>query len=217
MLRLVHGGSHAASPDTRSGRKSSAVTSPPVTSRMRAATSRPGQAGASEHRSVTYDGATPIASAKAERFIPAAASQSPSLLMEAEYSSQMKFSQHESFSGGLWPVDEVGAKMPGMAKVTDRHFIRAWRKFRGMTQAELADLVAMATSSISQLETGKQDYSQETLEKIAGALDCAPGDLLSVDPSRDESLWTIWESLSPAQRHQAVQLIRVLAETRTAA
>lgn len=62
------------------------------------------------------------------------------------------------------------------------YFFRAWRKYRGLTQEQLAERVDMSVSSISQLETGKQGFTDTTLLAIADALNCEPGDLLSRDP-----------------------------------
>ena len=63
------------------------------------------------------------------------------------------------------------------------HFIREWRKARGMTQEQLAEAIGAAVSSISQLETGKQGYSQSTLEAIARALTTSTAELLTERPS----------------------------------
>lgn len=63
------------------------------------------------------------------------------------------------------------------------YFFRAWRKFRGLTQEQVAERVGMAASSISQLETGKQGFTDKTLADFAVALNCDPGDLLSRDPN----------------------------------
>lgn len=83
------------------------------------------------------------------------------------------------------------------------HFIREWRKHREMTQAELADAIGVATSSISQLERGDQGYSQATLEALAEALGCSPADLLARNPQHLEStfwtqdIWSLNKSLRP--------------------
>lgn len=96
------------------------------------------------------------------------------------------------------------------------HYIREWRKFRGMTQARLAERIDMSVSSISQLESGKQDYTQGTLEALADALQCEPGDLLMRNPLDTEAVWTIWDRLKPGQKRQAVELLRVLLDAEAA-
>lgn len=77
------------------------------------------------------------------------------------------------------------------------HHIKAWRKFRGLSQERLADRVGMSVSSISQLETGKQGYTQATLEALADAMQCEPGDLLMRNPLETEAIWSIWDRLKP--------------------
>ncbi len=67
-----------------------------------------------------------------------------------------------------------------------KNFIREWRKHRGMTQEKLADEVGLTTASISQLETGKQGFSDATLYAIAEALGCGAGDLLTRPPKSEE-------------------------------
>jgi transcriptional regulator with XRE-family HTH domain len=91
-----------------------------------------------------------------------------------------------------------------------RHFIKAWRKHRGLTQEQLASRIEAAVSTISQLETGKQGYSQPMLESLAGALDCQPADLLMRDPSRDKAVWSIEEQLKKAPPDRQVQIIAVV-------
>ena len=93
------------------------------------------------------------------------------------------------------------------------HYIREWRKHRGLTQERLAERVDMSTSSISQLETGKQDYSQRTLEAIAQALNCLAGELLMRNPSVDDAPWSLLDSLRPETRRQAIELLKTLART----
>lgn len=65
------------------------------------------------------------------------------------------------------------------------HFIREWRKHRHLTQEQLAERIDVTSGTISQLENGLINYTQPTLEALAYALSCSPGDLLSTDPSKD--------------------------------
>ncbi len=92
------------------------------------------------------------------------------------------------------------------------HFIKQWRKYRGLTQQRLAERVEMAVPSISQLETGKQGYSQDTLERLADALNCQPGELLMRDPLRDDAPWSLLDALKPETRAQAITVLKALYE-----
>lgn len=226
-LRVVQGGRHAAAPSRSSegGKKSSAVTSPPVASRIFAATSRPGHAGSSEHKSVMYDGATPIAAAKSFRFIPDVWSHSPSLVIDRKYSALLKFSQDENIRGALWTTGSVANTLARMEKRVRARFktekglplLRKWRKHRHLTQEQLAARVAelldssFSPVSISQLENKKQGYSQPTLEALAQSLNCQPGDLLMRDPNVVDAGLLI-ASLRPETQRQAITMLKALAE-----
>lgn len=89
-----------------------------------------------------------------------------------------------------------------------RTFIAAWRKYRNLTQEQLAERVGMSVSNISQLEQGRQGYSQEGLEAIADALNCEPGQLLNVDPTKADAIWSIWELAKPGERKLIVDIAK---------
>ena len=57
--------------------------------------------------------------------------------------------------------------------------LRAIRKARKMTQEDLALLVGVSASSISQYESGSKTPSFETALKLAEALDCESADLVT--------------------------------------
>jgi putative transcriptional regulator len=48
--------------------------------------------------------------------------------------------------------------------------IKKYREARGLTQEQLAELVAMRQESLNRIETGKQDPQGATMLKIAKAL-----------------------------------------------
>lgn len=74
----------------------------------------------------------------------------------------------------------------------------------------------MSKASLSRIETGKQPYTQNVLEQIAGALRCEPADLIMRNPLDPEVPWSIWDALKPAQRKQALRLLKALAEEEAA-
>ena len=57
--------------------------------------------------------------------------------------------------------------------------LKTIRKARKMTQKELADIVGVSESSISQYESGAKSPSFEVALKIAEALDCESADLVT--------------------------------------
>ena len=68
-------------------------------------------------------------------------------------------------------------------------FIREWRKHRGLTLEQLADRIDMTASHLSMLERGLRAYTQETLEKIADALQTDAAALLTLNPQKPEAIW----------------------------
>ncbi len=95
------------------------------------------------------------------------------------------------------------------------HYIKAWRKYRGLTQEQLAERIGIARSYLTKIERGTRRYDQPFLEAAAEALRCGPGDIITRDPSEPEGIWSIWDTLSPHQRQQAVAVIRAIRATGT--
>lgn len=102
-----------------------------------------------------------------------------------------------------------------MAKVTTRfkktpprYFFKEWRTYRGFIQEELAELVGMTASSISQLEKGKQGFTDSTLEALADALNCSAGDLLMRNPLDEDAPWSIWDNIPKHDRPQALKVLK---------
>ena len=102
-----------------------------------------------------------------------------------------------------------------------RNYIREWREFRNLSLDRLVDRMSdpaadepfITKTSLSRIERSLQPYSQPLLEAIAAALDCQPADLIMRNPQETEAPWSIWESLQPAQREQAIQMLRVIQGT----
>jgi len=95
------------------------------------------------------------------------------------------------------------------------HYIREWRKHRGLTQEQLAERIGIARSYLTKIERGSRRYDQPFLEAAAEALRCEPGDIIMRDPTAADSIWSVWETLPPAQRLQAVAVIKALRSTGT--
>jgi transcriptional regulator with XRE-family HTH domain len=100
-------------------------------------------------------------------------------------------------------------------------YIRAWRKHRGLTLAQLADRlsveleVAISEGQLSRIERGETPYSQDILEAVAAALRCEPADLIMRDPVQPDGIWSLLDSLKPVERLQAVEIIKALRRTGT--
>jgi transcriptional regulator with XRE-family HTH domain len=77
-------------------------------------------------------------------------------------------------------------------RVLGRHFLREWRKFRGLSLRGLADrmeaepgIPITSHANIGRIETFQQPYTQEIIEAAAHALDCTVEQILTVDPTKD--------------------------------
>ena len=55
--------------------------------------------------------------------------------------------------------------------------LREWRKYRGMTQTDLATASGLSQGAIAQIETGKRNPTVDTARKFANALNCDIDDL----------------------------------------
>ena len=95
------------------------------------------------------------------------------------------------------------------------HYIKEWRKYRGLTQEQLAERIGIARSYLTKIERGTRRYDQPFLEAAAEALRCEPGDIITRDPTEPEGIWSIWDTLNPLQRQQAVAVIRAIRATGT--
>lgn len=78
-------------------------------------------------------------------------------------------------------------KTPTKPRQRKPHFIRAWRKARGMTLEALGEAVGMTSQNLGRIERGETAYTQDTLEAISDALSCPLADLLSRDPEAEQS------------------------------
>lgn len=100
-------------------------------------------------------------------------------------------------------------------KTRRRIFLKEWREYRELTQEQLAERVGWSVGNVSQLERGLQGYSQEGLEALADALQCDPGQILTVDPSKDDAIWSIWEKAKPGERQMIIELAKTVVKTGT--
>lgn len=104
-----------------------------------------------------------------------------------------------------------------MARKGDKppHFIRAWRKHRGLTLEQLAERIGMSHQNLGKIERYKVPYNEELLDHLAEHLRCEPGDLIIRDPSQTEAIWSIWEQLAPADQVRVVEVAKTFKRTGT--
>lgn len=93
------------------------------------------------------------------------------------------------------------------------NYLQAWRKFRRITQDELAERVGTTKAVISLLESGQRPLSAKWLRKLAPALQTTPGHLLDHDPeSLPTDMLALWADIDARDRPRA---LRVLESFRT--
>lgn len=94
-----------------------------------------------------------------------------------------------------------------------RNNLRAWREFRRMTQADLANAVKTTASVVSLLETGERGLSLKWLLKFAPALRTTPGMILDHDPhDLDTGVLEIWATIPEDKREQAAAILQTFAK-----
>ena len=96
-----------------------------------------------------------------------------------------------------------------------RHFIKEWRKAKGLTQEQLAERIGITKGYVSKIESGKKRYDQPFLEAAAVVLSCEPADLIVRDPSDPDGIWSVWDTLQPTQREQVVEIAKTIKRTGT--
>ena len=101
--------------------------------------------------------------------------------------------------------------------MVDRHpfYLKNWRLHRGLSQQQLADRLESSKGYISDLERGVRRYNQDLLEALAYALMCEPADLLMRDPTKEDAIWSIWESVPETDRPEVIEMIKVFSGKKT--
>jgi len=134
----------------------------------------------------------------------------------SHFLAALEFRCKQNSSPTAWH-DFASARQSGMTKVKPvpkparpRHFIRQWRKHRGYTQTQLADMVGVSDGAISQLERGDVNYTQPMLEAIAAALACEPADLVMRDPTDTSAPWSIMDQLQKADEPTRRRILRAV-------
>lgn len=89
--------------------------------------------------------------------------------------------------------------------------LRAWRKHRGYSQQQLAEIIGTTKATISRIETRKQNWDQAFLQAAADALRCSAADLFMRDPI-EQPLWSVLENLSPPERQQVLEVAQIISK-----
>lgn len=116
------------------------------------------------------------------------------------------------------PQDDFGWPESDTVDMASPNHLRAWRKFRRMTQQELADAVEPATSKsvIASIESGARGLSDKWLRRLAPALGTTPGFLLDYAPEQlPTEFLDVVERIPAESRDQALAVLKTFARTGT--
>lgn len=102
------------------------------------------------------------------------------------------------------------APVPKPKRQRQRHFIKEWRKFRRLTQEQVAERIGMSRENYSRIERGLVPYDQDFLELAAYALSADAASLLMRDPGQKDAPWSLLDSLKPATREKAIDMLRMM-------
>ena len=94
--------------------------------------------------------------------------------------------------------------------------LAAWREYRKLTQAALANMVGTNANMIGYLESGERGLSAKWLRRLAPALDTTPGMLLDHNPfDLSADVIDIWRHADLRQKRQLSDIARALVKDGT--
>lgn len=112
------------------------------------------------------------------------------------------------------PHNPGAMKTPDEADREAGNNLRAWRTYRKMTQAQLADAIGTSASVITMLEGGNRQLSPKWLRRLAPALGTTPGRLLELDPDDlPTDILRDWDDIPPENRDQARKVLQAFKKT----
>ncbi len=98
-----------------------------------------------------------------------------------------------------------------------RHYIRSWRKARGLTQKKLAERMErepgeqlMSYVTVSNIERGDQSPTLEQLSAFADALEVSVTDLIESDPNKNGEVVDLLRMINEDNRATVVAMIKAV-------
>lgn len=95
------------------------------------------------------------------------------------------------------------------------HYIRSWRKSRGLTQKQLAERMErepgeqlMSYVTVSNIERGDQSPTLEQLSAFAEALEVSVSDLIENDPNKNGDVVDLLRLINEDNRATVVAMIK---------
>lgn len=92
-------------------------------------------------------------------------------------------------------------------KTQPRHFLRAWRKFRGYTLERVAEHVGMTHQNLGKIERGQVPFNEPLLDILADYYRTDRGSLIMRDPNQKDALWSILDQLPVVKREKYAEQI----------
>jgi transcriptional regulator with XRE-family HTH domain len=118
--------------------------------------------------------------------------------------------QSHTFGKDTSPRVSQTARMPRKAAKPSVNHLRAWREYRGLTQAQLAEKIDTTDNVISMLESGDRQLSPKWLNRLADALNTKPGFLYQFDPNdADLSILEAILDVPTDRKGEALRILRV--------
>lgn len=103
--------------------------------------------------------------------------------------------------------------MPRKAAKASANHLRAWREYRGLTQAQLGALVDTTDNVISMLESGDRQLSPKWLFRLAPVLKTRAGFLLEFAP--EDANLSILEAIVEVPTERKGEALRILRVFKT--
>ena len=94
-----------------------------------------------------------------------------------------------------------------------RHYLKQWRKRRGLTQDQLAERVERTRGLIAQYESGQTEMPESMIYALAHALAIDTWDLFKTNPEKEGELVDITDELrglDEKERSEALGYIRAM-------
>lgn len=98
-------------------------------------------------------------------------------------------------------------------------YLKEWRTFRKLTQAQVVDRLAViegdvpkTEASLSRLENSKQPYSEGVLIALASIYDTEPGYLIQRNPNKEGEIIDLISRLDSRRQSQASAILQALGD-----
>ena len=115
----------------------------------------------------------------------------------------------------MYMVRKPVRPIPKPRRVFGPHFLREWRQFKNMTLEAAGEAVGLSHAQLGRIERRLQPYNQELLEALAELYGTTPASLVMRDPSKEDSMWSLWDQAKEAEREKIEEYADMLVKRRT--